>query len=425
RWLLDDSGSNHRVVTVRQGSTPLPEKVTHMLSERPLQLDRLANTLLDRASSLRQQAQEADFVIVHAHPDDVVPAIALAGQATPCIYVNHADHVFWAGSSVATLLLHLRYSGAELSVARRAVSQERSFLMNRPLAPAAKGLSRTCERERLSIQAGQIVLVTAASATKYVPIDDPGLLPLLEAAVLADPRLVVLAAGPSPIGDWALARAHTGGRITALGPLQSVQGLFAAADIYVDSYPFSSLTSLLEAGSHGLPCVSFRGHSEECAVLGADSPHVERDISYPHTKEAFLATIRQLGDDPGVRREQGDQLRTAIQMSHGHSWGSNLENLYARAHKAASHRPEGLEAAVSVGPLDVAVAALQERTGYALGAVGAQRSVLSVMSPWRRLAAWLQIRRAGIRVRPAELLSDGHRIRFEETVVSVRRLMST
>lgn len=423
RWILDDSGSDHRVVTIRQGSTPFPEKVTQMLSENPLQLDRVGKTLLDRARCLRQLAQDADFVIVHAHPDDVVPAIALAGQATPSIYVNHADHVFWAGASIATILLHLRNSGAELSVARRAVPQERSFLMNRPLLPAVISLSRACERKKLGIETDQVVLVTAASSTKYVPIDDAGLLPLLEAAVLANPRLVVFAAGPLPTGAWAMASSHTGGRITALGPLQSVQGLFTAADIYVDSYPFSSLTSLLEAGSHGLPCVSYRGHSEECAVLGADSPDVEREINYPNSEHAFLDVISQLGDDPGIRREQGDQLREVIHKSHGHSWGANLENLYEWARSAVSSRPESLEQAVSAGPLDVAVAALQERTGYALGTVGAHRSVLGVMSPLRRVAVWLKVRRSGIRVRPAELLSDNHRIRFEESVVHLRRLM--
>ena len=62
---------------------------------------------------------------------------------------------------------------------------------------------------------------------------------------------LLLAAGPSPDADWMPAGERTGGRIRALGRLPEVTLLHEAADVYVDSFPFSSLTSLLKQAATG------------------------------------------------------------------------------------------------------------------------------------------------------------------------------
>lgn len=421
RWIADDTASEHRIVTTRQGSTPYPVKVTAMLPKAPLALDRSAWGLLRRAALLREQVECADFVVVHAHPDDIIPTMALADCKVPSIFINHADHVFWVGASVAGILLHLRHSGALLSVARRGMDPDRSFLMNRPLAPASAGGMRKAERERLGIRDDQVLVVTAASESKYEPIGATNLVGLFADAVRRNPNLVVRAAGPRQRGEWARAQQESDGRIAALGPLPSVQTLFEAADLYVDSFPFSSLTSLLEAGSFGLPALSYRGHPEECAVLGADSPQADEAILYPRSPDEFQETVAALASDPVLRREAGDRLRHAVAAGHGESWSIRLEELYAQAGLHAAHRPDASPPTSDMGPVDLAIAALQQRTGYALGAVGSLRPVLGVMPFPRRALAWLRIRKSGVGLRPAELLRDTQRIRFEETALWLRR----
>lgn len=420
RWIKEDPLSEHRVLAVRQGSTPYPGKVTQLLGTSPYSLDRLAGTIPDRARLLRLEAAESDLVVVHAHPDDLVPAVALAGQRTPVIYVNHADHVFWAGSSTADLVIHLRHSGAELSASRRAVQAARSVMMNRPLAVAESVHQRSVERAALHVAADQVLLVSAASANKYEPIGPHSLLEMLEESIRRNPGLVVRVAGPAPSGPWADAERRSHGRLKALGSLPSVQGIFCAADIYVDSFPFSSLTSLLEAGSHQLPVVSFRGHAEQCAVLGADSPDVDTAISYPSTKPEFQEIIRKLTEDESGRTLAGARLAELISGSHEQSWTKQLELVYARAHRSRATRPQAKPTKCESGALDAAVGALQERTGFALGAVGASRATLGVMPPMRRVGTWARLRRAGLTPRLLELCSDRWRIRLEELALRVR-----
>ena len=421
RWIREDPDSEHRIATVRQGSTSYPAKITSLLAGNPVALDRHAATLLGRAQVLREQAQAADYVVVHAHPDDVVPALALAGIQTPSIYVNHADHVFWAGSSVPHLVVHLRSSGARLSHERRFLPDARSFMMNRPLAVAETGYGRERERGLLGIESGQVLLVTAASANKYEPIGSLSLIELLERCVQQEPSLVVRAAGPADTGDWLLAAQRTGGRLQALGMLPNVQPLFAAADLYVDSFPFSSLTSLLEAGSHGIPVTSFRGHDPQCDVLGADTPVVDECIGYPQSPEAFIEQILNLVRKPQHRQEQGLQIRHAIERSHAASWQTELKTLYVHASLAFPQYPEPRPAAYGSGVLDEAVRALQERTGYALGEVGTLRAILGVQPLAPRLASWVRLAQAGLEPRTAELCRDRWRIRIELTAAFLRR----
>ena len=413
RWLNDDPQSDHRIVTVRQGSTPCPQKVIELAGEPPMALDRLSGTLMGRAQLLREQAEAADFVVVHAHPDDVVPAIALAGISTDTVYINHADHVFWAGSSVPNLVMHLRLSGQALSFERRQISTERSVIMNRPLQLAGEDSDRALTRRRLGVGDDQVLIVTAASASKYEPLNGHSLVRLLEECVQLQSNLVVRAAGPRPEGAWAEAAGRTGGRLVALGPQDDVQPLFAAADVYVDSFPFSSLTSLLEAGSHGLPVLSFRGHDRQCAVLGADSPLVDDFIGYPQSPGQFVEELLELAREHGLRRQRGSALRRSIESSHAHSWGSDLEQLYTVAGSVHPRRPVPEPVQGHTGVLDQAVCALQERTGYALGPLAARRSTLGVLPASVRWATWLSLSEAGLAPRWAELCSDRWRIRGE------------
>ena len=58
----------------------------------------------------------------------------------------------------------------------------------------------------------------------------------------------------------------------ALGTRHEIGSIYAAADIYLDSYPFSSLTSMLEAGQRGLPLLSLGSADPQLDVLGFDDP---------------------------------------------------------------------------------------------------------------------------------------------------------
>lgn len=400
-WIEQDSARRHRVCITRQRGGPPPDKIVVPLEtpEDLVRLDIERGGLIERAARLRALAAKADVVVLHVHPYDVVPVIAFAGagEHPPVIYVDHCDHVFWLGASIASVVMHMRDSGRRLAAARRGLDPGRSAVVPRPLRPAGRTLDRDAAKRSLGIDPEAVLLVTAADGTKYRPVGSPSFLDLVGPALGRHPGALLHAAGPSPDDAWRAASDRTDGRIRALGTLPDVRRLQEAADIYVDSFPFSSLTSLLEAGSLGVPAITYRGHPEDCAVLGADTRGVDQHMVCPSDPSAFAAELGRLIDDPGYRHELGERTERAIRDSHtGKGWLAGVEELYAFAAERA--RPAGVDAvAPGAERLDVLVDLVMTQTGFAQGVPGAVRDQLALLPLGDRVGAWGRLTRAGAR----------------------------
>jgi glycosyltransferase involved in cell wall biosynthesis len=416
RWIADDGRSQHRVVVTRQGWQPIPDKVTKILGDRPICLDGRYRSHFRRAAALRRICSEADIVVVHAHPDDIQPTLALGATTRPCVVVNHASHVFWVGTSIARTTLHLRRSAQDLAITRRGLPADGSFLMDRPLALPDVDVRRAEARAHFGVGDGQVVIATAAAANKYLPLDDGvNLVQLLVREVKTHPRLIVLAAGPRAEGQWLSAQDSTAGRIRALGPLRSVGSLLAAADIYIDSFPFSSTTSLLEAGAYSLPLVSYRGHGPGCEVLGADPPAVEDEVLYPKTPDEFHRVVSELVAGAEVRESRGARLREMIAATHNSAAVQEMvEALYEFAQRsgAAEGAVDIGDIAPQSGALDRVVRQIQQRTGLAQGIDAVRRWAMGSMPFRARTQTWRRLKHSGVTVRIPELLRQVDRVRL-------------
>jgi len=426
RWIADDSQSQHRFAVTRQGWRPIPDKVAALIADRPVRLDGRHRSHLRRAAALRRLCHEADVVVVHTHPDDIQPALALAATTTPCIVVNHASHVFWAGVSVARTTLHLRRSAQELSTTRRGLPTDTAFLVNRPLAFPEVDLRRAQARAHFGLADGQVVIATAASGDKYEPLaDGDNLVQLFARAAESDPRLIVLAAGPQAEGQWPSAYEATGGRVRALGLLRGVGTLLAAADIYVDSFPFASITSLLEAGAYGLPLVSYRGHGPGCEILSADPPAIEHEILYPKTSHEFLQVISTLAANAEVRETRGASLREKIAATHsGAAWQGAVESLYEFAQRPGADQGALVtdDIAPQSGALDCTLIRMQ-RTGQARGIDFVYRSAMGSMPFLARIRTWRQLKHSGLTPGVLESLREVDRVRLERAGHGILRVI--
>lgn len=400
-WIEQDGGRRHRVCITRQRGGPPPEKIRAPLADPAdlIRLDTEPGGLMKRAARLRALAAESDVVVLHAHPYDVVPALAFAGtdDAPPVVYVDHCDHVFWLGTSVATVVMHMRDSGRRLAAARRGVDAARSAVVARPLKPLARTIDRDEAKRRYGIDPEQVLLVTAADGSKYRPIGAPGFLDLVVPVLERHENAVLLAAGPVGDDAWTAGAERVGGRIRALGPLPDVRVLQQAADVYLDSFPFSSLTSLLEAGSFGAAVMTYRGHPEDCAVFGADTRGVDEHMVAPTDAAGFERALSELIADGGLRRTLGKQTERAIRETHtGAGWNTAVAELYRRA--AALGTPSGAgHAARGTGAVDVLVDLVMTQTGFSSGPAGATADHLALLPLPERAAAWARLARAGAR----------------------------
>jgi hypothetical protein len=400
-WIEQDPGRHHRVCITRQRGGPPPDKIRGPLaaSSDLIRLDTERGGLMKRAARLRALAVDADVVVLHSHPYDAVPVIAFADARglPPVIYVDHCDHVFWLGGSIASVVMHMRDSGRRLAAARRGVDPERSVVVPRPLRPLDRTVTRDEAKRQLGIDPEQVLLVTAADGSKYRPIGSASFLELVLPALERHPNALLLAAGPSPDEAWRAAAERAGGRIRALGPLPDVRVLQQAADVYLDSFPFSSLTSLLEAGSFGAALMTYRGHPDECAVFGADTRGVDEHMVSAPDPPGFERALCDLITDSGRRRRLGAQAERAIRNTHtGDGWQAAVADLYERS--AAIDRPSGIGPVQrGTGTLDVLVDLVMTQTGFSEGVPGATRDHLALLPIRERIAAWNQLVRAGSR----------------------------
>ena len=337
RWMQVDGSRQHSVVITAQDGAPVPEvflKATSRTGGEVHSLDKDTTDPLAQAARLRSLAQQADVVALHIYPDDVVPSLAFAdgAVAAPVLFINHSDHTFWLGVNASDLIVQLRDSSIALSANRRGINHGRLTTLPIPLPPLQRTAWRAEAKMQLGLSPDAVVLLSVGTAFKYEPIAGPGFLETLLPLVRQHERAVLLVVGPQPTGEWARAYEATGGRVRALGRQLEPTPLYEAADVYLDSFPFTSPTAMLEAGSYGLPLVAYCPHSGDAEVLSPGAPGLDASICRNRDSEAYAYTVSKLIQDADYRQTLGDAARRAIDGHHrGTAWRARLSELYATA----------------------------------------------------------------------------------------------
>jgi hypothetical protein len=155
----------------------------------------------------------------------------------------------------------------------------------------------------------------------------------------AHPRLKLVVAGPPPVGPWADLAERFRGRVVLPGPVADPYSLYAAADIYLESYPVPAGTSVLEAAVAGLPVLTLRDLTPrhgQARLFQADSPGLVGVRHAVATEDDYRSHLRKLIRDPALRAERGAATRAAVLAAHGGAgWSDALEALYD--HARSSH----------------------------------------------------------------------------------------
>jgi hypothetical protein len=337
RWMLADSERTHALAVTRH--RPLPKPLLEAVAASggiPVDVPSADATLLERAERLRELAADYDLVLLHAHPDDPVPSIAFGRGAIeprpPVAVVNHADHCYWLGREAADLLVSHRELGSRVAREQRGMPGERTAILPLPLGGAvAASVDREEARATLGIEPHQVVLLTVGSEYKFGPIVGSHFLDAAEPVVAANPDAVLLAVGPTDSGRFAEARERTGGRVRALGGLPKIDHLYAAADVYLESYPASSGTAVREAAAYGTPVLTFAPDPIEAEMLGSDVSLA--DVwQRAESVEEYVALASELIADPGARARWGEAARESVAESFDErKWVSMVEDVYRRA----------------------------------------------------------------------------------------------
>jgi hypothetical protein len=342
RWIRADSKRTHSVAITRQDIMPLPESLRDAVNYRggTVQiLDHRCGGLFERAQRLRDAAQAADLVVLHIHPFDIVPQLAFATPSRPpVVFLDHADHGFWLGTHITDVMASMREAGRRLMIERRGIPPGRIALLPTILDEGHRRVSRQEAKRQIGVPEDCILLASVARKRKYVTLGGTSFADLHLQTLLEHRKAVLLVVGPGAREDWSEAMQRCEGRIISLPEHADPRIFFEAADIYVDSFPFVSITSTLEAAILGTPAVSLFPFGRDSAVLGCNMPGLDRLLITCSSRRAYHEALSQLITDESHRYELGAALQRQIAASHiQDAWLDKLEALYRQALTAPRH----------------------------------------------------------------------------------------
>ncbi|MFF2633351.1 glycosyltransferase family 4 protein [Microbacterium sp. NPDC058021] len=342
RWMTSDPARTHSLVLTGQQGVPVPDELSEAVAASGGRVIDLGGSsdLMERARQLRGLAESApQAIVLHIHPYDVVPSIALQDAAPPTVLLNHADHVFSLGFDVADLVADIRPAGQRLSLAARGVRPEQTTVLPLPLTPPPAS-SRAAARTKLGIPDDAVVLTSIASAYKFGAPEGRHFVDVHREVVRRHPNLHIVVAGPTDTGRWAELAAESDGRVRALGVIADVDDLYAAADIYIDSMPFASLTSLLDAALRGLPVLALTGRITHTVLSSDDISLAGSGVQFAEP-EPYLRELEELITRADHREQVGAARRAAV--AHDHvppAWSRRVASLLDEIPRAAAGAPE-------------------------------------------------------------------------------------
>lgn len=267
RWIENSPAEQkHSIVFTNQpnpeGDTPA--SLRRAVAERAGEMIYLDKKLspLQRALKLREIASYFEKIILHMHMEDIIPVLAFATEEfqRPIAFFNHADHLFSLGVSISDLTIHFRKFALEMATQYRGT--QNNIVLHLPMDRAPENrhepMAKKQAKENLGIDGDSYVILSLASEYKFAPFDDLDFA-LFAKDITSATRAFFLLIGPDRKNPyWEEAFQTSRQKIVPLGfvPHDQLEKYLAAADIALDSFPFSSFVSLLDIAKYDIPCCS-------------------------------------------------------------------------------------------------------------------------------------------------------------------------
>ena len=333
QWVKADSQRQHSLVLTQQHG-PVPAFVTETFEGRVEHLNHRPGAFIEWAKRLREIARDYDVVILHTHCEDVIPLLAFAepDKHPPILVLNHADHLFWFGPSICHLSINLRDAAQDLALARRGIDPSRNILMPTLSESIVRTRSRAEAKKELGIDPDTVLMVSAARRAKYRTMHGVTFADIHAPVLEQNPNATLMVVGAGEPEDWQPVRDRVGGRLLSTPELPNPKIYFEAADIYVDSYPFVSSTSLMEAAGYGIPTATIFTYPDATRIFGINHVALVGNVQQGRSFEHYREIVDELIADPAQRDRLGEKARDAVAREHNNpGWMRWLEGVYARA----------------------------------------------------------------------------------------------
>lgn len=266
RWIQHDPQQNAHSIALLSQTVPVPSLLSELTRSRNGEIHEIDGnqTITAKTGMLRDLVMNnADVVVLHTHPWDITPTVALAqAGGPPVLLVNHAAHIFWVGVSVADVVLDCRVSQKEDEWTVRHRSVSKIMHLPLPLSEPYVSLAQKAEearkfRDSHNIPLDAPVMLSVGIGNKYTPLEGANFIQLMRSVLEADQHAFLVVVGPQDNAHWEELRKHSGGRFILVEKQRDIAMpvFFQAADLYLEGFPFGSTTACLEAALAGLPCI--------------------------------------------------------------------------------------------------------------------------------------------------------------------------
>ena len=234
----------------------------------------------------------------------------------PVIFLNHADDVFWLGTSVSDIVLDLHPSGQAQTLTRRGVKN--SKILPIPLNPPPQAFSYEAARRKIGIKPSTTLLLTVARECKYLPIGTHDFITITSRVVKKHSDVLLVAVGPENQGRWAGVAYTSNGRIRPMGGIiwSDLHAFYAAADIFLDSFPIGTGTAFLEAGMRGIPTIGLQFKEAPSLTECTDDVAFGDSNPFPASVEDYELQLTKMIAERYSFREKAKEYKDLIVAHH-------------------------------------------------------------------------------------------------------------
>lgn len=288
-----------------------------------------SDDLLEKAKFLAENAAKYEKVVLHVDNWDIVPVIAFGNKLwEKTIYLyNHSDHLFWVGISVADVILDLTYEGMQNSIKKR--GSRNDYVLPIPIKNKSSRESHNISdydkkiiKQKLEIPIDSTVILSMAADYKYTDIENFNFSDFAKKLINIQPNIYILIIGANKKSSkWIKLKKISNGRIRAEGIVskENVCQYMKIADVYIDSFPMNSYTSLLEAIEYDIPAISLKTPIPDLDALSCVKVNSESEM---------ICKIQNLLANK-INRNESQNLKNNIARFHYRkNWNIILDEIF-------------------------------------------------------------------------------------------------